>query len=98
MWVNGGVAGITPNSFTITWTLLTTSDADTGRDPITGQELEFLEVTSPPTTNWLSLASLSASATSFTVTSGYKDWTKYQVRVASVNGVGVGQFSDPFEL
>ena len=89
---------ITPLSIKIDWTRLTTSDADTGRDPITNYRLEWLPITTPATTTWTLLKLAPETDSSFTVNSGFTINTKYQIRVAAVNGVGVGQYSDVVEI
>ena len=89
---------ITPLSIKIDWIRLTTSEADTGRDPITNYQLEWLPITTPATTTWTVLTTAPETDSSLTVTSGFTINTKYQIRVTAINGVGLGQYSDVLEI
>jgi len=78
---------IQPQSIKINWSLLTTSDADTGRDPILNYQLDWMK---DGTSTWVPLVTGDASLSTLTVTSGFDINTKYYIRVSAINTVGMG--------
>ncbi len=91
---------ITPASFKIKWDVLSQADAThTGRDPLINYQFEWLKVTDPLTTTWQVLTSTSDIATSsHEVTSGFEINTTYRFRIAAINEVGLGPYSDILEI
>jgi hypothetical protein len=69
---------------------LTTSDADTGRDPVVNYKLRWQKV---GTSNWVTLATVTPDISSFAVTSGFLINTQYNIQVGAINGVGLGTYS-----
>lgn len=81
---------------------MSSSDADTGRDLIINYSLEWNEITDPTNDIWTVLILAPEAQSQFTVmqnsTPGYKINSRYQVRIAAINSVGLGHYSDPLEL
>ena len=83
------VSNIDTRQFTVTWTA---PDFDGGYH-VTGYKVEYKEVSK---INWQQLNLDIASAT-FVIVTGLKEGTDYEVRVAAVNSVGAGPFSQMME-
>ena len=77
-------SNIDTNQFTVTWT---EPDFDGGY-PVTGYTIEYKEVSE---ISWNQLKLDKPSNTSFTV-KGLDQDTRYELRVAAINSVGVGPF------
>lgn len=92
------VGDVQPFDFTVQWTRLSTSGSDTGRDPIIGYTLEWNEITDPTNDVWTQLLLAQETESTFIVmhnnTPGYKINTQYNIRVAGINNVGTGIYSD----
>ena len=74
----------------INWALLTSSNADTGRDPVIGYTLEG-QASGDAT--WTTLYTGDTTVATFSITSGLNINTYYNFRVAATNGVGMGAYS-----
>jgi hypothetical protein len=85
----------TPDEITITWTLLSDSEADTGGDPIFHYMLVWVRTTSPVTTSWTNLTTSPFTSNTVTLSdSDFNDDSEYTVKIAAVNKVGIGYYSD----
>lgn len=85
---------ITPVSITISWTYLTGSDDDTGRDAITYYKCEWLRQGS---STWVELTNGNTMTNTITTTN-FQDNKYYTIRVSAKNGVGLGPYSDTIQI
>lgn len=87
-----------PQLIKISWTKLSTDDADTGRDPVIHYKVLWNKIQSPLTETWIELSTYPNLDSTLSVTSGYLINTIYRVKVAAQNGVGVAIYSDTEEV
>ena len=84
-----------PNLITISYTHLSTSDSDTGRDPIINYKVVWNLIANPLNEVWVTLSTSPNMASSISITK--TSWainTSYRVKVTAQNGVGLGIYSD----
>jgi len=72
-----------PQSIKIHYTLLSSSDSDTGRDPIIHYKVIWNKVEDPLTETWVELSTYPNMNNFVDVTSGFLLDTKYRVKVAA---------------
>ncbi len=87
-----------PQSIKIHWVKLSEDDADTGRDPVIHYKLLWNKIEDPLTEDWVELSTFPNLADIKDVTSGFLINTRYRVKIAGQNGVGVGIYSDTEEV
>lgn len=90
------VGDVVPGQFTVSWTRIdNTIDDDTGRDLVKNYQLQWKEQS---TNDWVTLLTAPETQSTFliknTTTSNYKLNTYYNLRIAAINNVGMGQYTD----
>jgi len=71
---------------------------DTGRDPVIHYKVLWNKIETPLTETWVELSTFPNLADVIDVTTGFLLDTKYRVKVAAQNGVGVAIYSDTEEV
>lgn len=87
-----------PQSIKIHWVKLSDDDTDTGRDPIIHYKVLWNKIETPLTETWVELSTYPNLVDVIDVSSGFLINTRYRVKVAAQNGVGIAIYSDTEEV